>query len=273
MVFTNFLPRPALQEFVRNYTLIAFHFPANQVTPTKRRSAKPEEKIVFYLKGWVSQHNPTTGKTIIPPPVSVFTHQRDGRNIQVTPEFRALLVFLRPGVLRKLLRMPLNELPYEICDAELFFGNKIKELHNRLTEISDPTVLINQLEIFLLDHCRSSGEQTPIERIANQLLEDPVSFSLDTLAHQACLSPRQFYRKFNEQMGVGPKFFSMLSRFNLAYHHKLTRPNVSWSSVAQEFGYTDYHHLEKEFKMFAGLTPEQWVNAHLTSPERMLKLR
>jgi hypothetical protein len=37
--------------------------------------------------------------------------------------------------------------------------------------------------------------------------------------------------------------------------------------------YTDYHHLEKEFREFSGVGPRQWLATHMTSPERLLKLR
>ncbi|HEX5171498.1 MAG TPA: AraC family transcriptional regulator, partial [Cyclobacteriaceae bacterium] len=66
---------------------------------------------------------------------------------------------------------------------------------------------------------------------------------------------------------------SRLSRFNHAYRYKVAHPDVSWSSVAQQFQYTDYHHLEKEFRAFAGQTPREWVDTHMASPERILKLR
>ena len=64
-----------------------------------------------------------------------------------------------------------------------------------------------------------------------------------------------------------------MTRFNLAYHYKIVHTDASWSSVAQVFCYTDYHHLEKECKEFTGLTPNEWVKQSQASPERVLQLR
>ena len=97
--------------------------------------------------------------------------------------------------------------------------------------------------------------------------------SLDVIAKQACLSTKQFYRRFTERIGISPKFFSRLARFNHAYQYKIAHPNVYWSSIAQQFDYTDYHHVEKEFKEFTALTPQQWIAEDQAAPERILHLR
>jgi AraC-like DNA-binding protein len=115
--------------------------------------------------------------------------------------------------------------------------------------------------------------QHPVDMVATELLADPASFSLNRVAQQACLSTRQFHRTFTRRIGMSPKLFSRLSRFNHAYRYKLIHHDARWSSIAQEFNYTDYHHLEKEFKQFTGLTPEEWLKAELSAPERILKLR
>lgn len=129
------------------------------------------------------------------------------------------------------------------------------------------------VEHFLLAKCKQMEMKNSVDTIAAQLLTDPTSFSLDMIARQSCLSTKQFYRKFVQRIGISPKFFSRLSRFNHAYRYKLAHPNASWSYIAQEFHYTDYHHLEKEFKEFTGLAPQEWIKTDLAAPERILQLR
>jgi len=51
MTYKSFLPSPSLAEIVRNYTIIDFRFDGEGTTPCKQRSPKPEQKIVFYIKG------------------------------------------------------------------------------------------------------------------------------------------------------------------------------------------------------------------------------
>lgn len=273
MLYKSFLPSPDLANFVRNYTIIHFQFNQNEVPPTKQRSPKPEQKIVFYIKGTVNLVSPQNGKVHIPSPVTIYSHQRDKRCLQVTSEFLALIIYLQPGVLNQLLGIPMPEFPDEYVDAELFFSSDVRLISEQLSEADSPLLMISVIEKFLMSKCKNLILRNPIDAIANQILSDPTSFSLDALAYQANLSTKQFYRNFVKRIGMTPKLFCRLTRFNYAYQFKLTNPSTTWSSIAIEFGYTDYHHLEKEFKEFLGATPKEWINTELMAPERILKLR
>jgi AraC-like DNA-binding protein len=273
MRYQSFFPSPALNDLVRNYTVINFNFDKHQTIPVKQRSPKAEQKIVFYIKGSVTLSNTKTEKKDTPPPVTLFTHQLDQKSFQVTREFFALVIYLKPGALYRLMRLPMTEFDVDYFDAELFFGSEVKRVSEQLAESTSVAHMIAIAERFLLAKSKHLESDSVVDMIAIQVLEDPASFALDRMAHDACLSTKQFYRKFVQRIGISPKYFSRLSRFNHAWQYKLMHPNVSWSSIAQEFAYTDYHHMEKEFKEFLGHTPGEWVKAELAAPERILKLR
>ena len=103
-------------------------------------------------------------------------------------------------------------------------------------------------------------------------MQNPTRFSLDWLAGQACLSPRQLERKFVERVGVGPKLFSRIARFHQAFLWKEAHSGTDWLSVAVRFGYTDFHHLFKDFREFAGVTPNSLLAEYALSPEKILRL-
>jgi len=273
MIYKSFLPNLTLKEFVRNYTIIDFQFSSGEPVPLKQRSPKNEQKIVFYIKEPPIIHISATDHFETPPPVSIFSHQMDKRTFQMQHEFRVLIIFFQPGALHRLLRLPMMELQNKICDAELFFGTEVRAVREQLALATSQSGMISAVEQFLVRKCRQLPVSSSIDRIALHIMADPASFSLDTIARQACLGTKQFYRRFTERIGIGPKLFSRLSRFNQAYQYKIKHPGVSWSSIAHEFQYTDYHHLEKEFKEFTSLTPGQWTMTHLSAPERILRLR
>ena len=95
---------------------------------------------------------------------------------------------------------------------------------------------------------------------------------LDWLANQANLSPRQFERKFNERIGIGPKLYSRISRFYQTFDYKEKHPAIDWLTVAVQFGYTDYSHLAKDFKQFANVTPNIMVKEYAQRPEIIVNL-
>ena len=273
MRYQSFLPSPELKEFVRNYTVIHLMFESSEAVPSKHRAPKAEQKIVFYVKGSVELYDIYAGDASSPPAVSIFTHQLDRKILRVTPEFFAIVVYLEPGALYRLLRFPMTEFIEQYFDAEVFFGSEIQRVWEQLVDAKNVAAMIAIIERFLLARCTCGLGKASVDVIANNVLRDPTFFSLDRLADDACLSKKQFYRNFTQRVGMSPKYFSRLARFNHAYQYKLGHPGVTWSSIAQEFAYTDYHHLEKEFKEFIGLTPGEWVRAELSAPERLLKLR
>lgn len=273
MIFKSLAPSPALQEFVRNYTLLQISFNNSQPIPFKHRPPKPEQGIVFYIKGHVLLHNLVTGDQQIPSPVSLFSHQTEKKIFQVSSDFFMFTIFLRPGVLHRLIGLPANDLKQDFHDAEQFIGTEVRAIMEQLCSANSFELMVSIIERFLLPKFKQMSRVALVDEVASYLLNDPTRASLDHLAGQACLSTKQFYRRFMERIGLSPKLFSRMTRFNHAYHYKIAHPHASWSSVAQEFYYTDYHHLEKEFKEFTGLTPNEWIKQNLASPERILHLR
>jgi AraC-like DNA-binding protein len=273
MRYQSFDPTPALKEFVWNYTVIHLQFESADLVPAKHRAPKAEQKIVFYLKGSVDLFDLKSGKAGTPPSVSIYTHQLERRVLRVSAEFFAIVVYLKPGTLYRLLGFPMTEFDQQYFDAEIFLGNEIKVVREKLADAKSIAAMIAIIEELLTKKCIRLQEKASVDQVASNVMINPATFSLDRMANDACLSTKQFYRKFTQRIGISPKYFSRLSRFNQAYQYKLSNPGISWSSIAQEFAYTDYHHLEKEFKEFLGLTPGEWLKAELAAPERILKLR
>ncbi len=80
--------------------------------------------------------------------------------------------------------------------------------------------------------------------------------------------PRQFERKFNEHMGVSPKLYARIIRFDYVFRLKNRHPEKDWLSIALECGYHDYQHLAKEYKEFTGCTPTEFFALDQKAPER-----
>lgn len=273
MFCKSLLPSPALNEFVRNYKILHLKFDNGHFIPFKHRPPKPEQGIVFYLKGFVNLHNLVTCTSQTPAPVSIFSHQTDKKRFHLASEVCMFIIFLRPGVLHRLIGIPMAGLDQTYHDAELFFGTDVRMVTEQLEAAPDYLSMVPIIERFLLAIFKRLQMNSSVDIIANYLLADPTGFSLDAIASQACLSPKQFYRKFVKRIGLSPKFYNRIIRFNHAYYYKISHPNVYWSSIAQEFSYTDYHHLEKEFKEFTSLTPNEWIKENQAAPERILQLR
>ncbi len=118
---------------------------------------------------------------------------------------------------------------------------------------------------FLKDKC-------PLDVVSQQMIQKCGHVSLDGLADGACLCTKQFKRKFLESVGVNPKTYARIIRLNRAYNIKNAYPDRDWLGIAIECGYYDYQHLAKDYKEFAGVTPNEFYFLESRSPERVLGL-
>ena len=91
--------------------------------------------------------------------------------------------------------------------------------------------------------------------ISNLILKNAGSINIDHFAYDANMSERNFERLFAEQVGISPKLFCCITRFNHALDLKLKNLKSNWASIAYECGYFDQAHLVKDFKRFAGNVP------------------
>jgi transcriptional regulator GlxA family with amidase domain len=94
---------------------------------------------------------------------------------------------------------------------------------------------------------------------------------IEKLAYDANMSIKTFERKFTEQVGVSPKLFVRMIRFNKALSLKVSHSKKSWTSIAHMCGYFDQMHLIKEFILFSGETPSHFFKDTPPPEEYLVK--
>lgn len=271
MIFSSIAPSPNLRNLVRDYLIAHFRFDPGNPVPYKRYAPKPEQGITFFVRGRPRVENPLTGEHRVAPPAALFGQQLRPCNVYLAPEFLMLRVHFQPGALFRLLNIPLYEFGDDYFDAELVLGGEVRAVSERLAAARGYAGMVEVIEEYLLYRiARAAQEILPVDRAAEQLTNDPSPVSVEWLARQACLSPRQFNRKFTDRIGVGPKLYSRLVRYHRAYLFKATHPAIAWPTVAMELGYTDYQHMVRDFREFTSVTPNAWLAEDAVSPENML---
>src|SRR6185436_21146188 len=68
------------------------------------------------------------------------------------------------------------------------------------------------------------------------------------------ISTRQLERRFKDRVGISPKLFSRMQRFQRVFR-AIGGGRPDWARVAVECGYHDQAHLIRDFRDFAGETP------------------
>ncbi|MCC5930741.1 MAG: AraC family transcriptional regulator [Cyclobacteriaceae bacterium] len=271
-----FLPIPALQRYVKSYQLWHFIFSDPGKLPFKPYAARPEQALVFCVRGFeIIEY--TTSQTFIERPRSYIMGQfieRVNRHIG-SPDFIIIVVNFHPGVLFRFTGIPNHELTNTFIDAEAAFSKEIRRVNERLNRTGDYPEMIGIIENFLLEIVGSlKNDSHPIDTVSSLIIEHPENFSLIELANECFLSSRQFERRFKERMGISPKLYARIARANKAFRMKYHYPNEDWLDIALACGYHDYQHMVKDFLDFAGATPASYVLEDIKkAPERIFGIK
>lgn len=216
----------------------------------------PEQKIFFYPYDPVEADYFLSDKKMKLPPSTVVGPQPERVNIKLGHHHMVIKVGFKPGGLHRLLGIPMTELlRVEAFDARELLGPAVDLLNQQLSSCTDIKVMISLIESFLLKKIKRREDHQQMDHAFDIILRSGGLTSIDLMASEACLSLRQFERKFKQQIGLSPKFYSRMVRFAKAWNLKESDPALPWIKIAYECGYADQMHLVKDFREFAGVNP------------------
>jgi AraC-like DNA-binding protein len=147
---------------------------------------------------------------------------------------------------------------------------RTSELSERICEAQDDRARILVVEQFLLELPFASDA---LVMRATELLARTDALSVAETAATLGVSERQLERRFRDRVGVSPKQFARLARFERAMVVAKTQLPAtslgpddaldsppSLATIAQLAGYYDQSHLVRDVREFAGATPKQLLS-------------
>ena len=154
----------------------------------------------------------------------------------------------------------LGEESVRVRDATAALGdlgsNPLRALGERMvacvSDLEVGQVLDTALRIRMVAASRRRLDQ--IGRLALALRSAP-SPSLGGWMQRLGCSARTLERHFERCVGLAPKEFARLQRFQLALRLSSARPALPWATVAARAGYSDQAHLGRDFRQFGGAAP------------------
>ncbi|MBV5311784.1 MAG: AraC family transcriptional regulator [Prolixibacteraceae bacterium] len=271
MLIDNILPSPDLTDFVRIYRIIDFYFPDGQPDFPKLYTPRPEICLQFYPKDKEQVQYPDDKTASMNKEMTISGQHTVTQGRFVGKDFLSVQVIFQPGTLFQLTGIPSNLLTNKSLNASDIFGNSAAFVNEQLFNAGNYQKMIQIVEDFLKQVIRQKHMYThPVRKIARLMMRDADKNSLDWYIKESCLCQRQFDRKFDELVGVNPKRFLRIIRFDKAFRMKNRFPKKDWLSIAIECGYHDYQHLVKDYKEFTGLSPAQFTELDTKGPDRII---
>lgn len=127
----------------------------------------------------------------------------------------------------------------------------------RLGSARTPERRVAIFEDFLRTRRRPHDEAMAVG--ARRLLEATDAVDIEAMAREFGLSDRQFRRRFEAAVGLGPKRFARIVRFQRVFEQRLEHDARAWSEVALDCGYYDQAHFNRDFRAFAGVRPRDII--------------
>jgi AraC-like DNA-binding protein len=165
------------------------------------------------------------------------------------------IVFL-PGAFSMLFGVPAVALTNGDFNGEDVLGRSITELYARLGEVAAFHDRVRVADSFLRALRPATESATAIVRTARAMIRTNGSVRVSAIAHQTGLGIRQFERRFNQEIGISPKLFARIIRFEAALQRRAVSPTTPWTDIAHDLGYHDQMHMVHDFTRLSGDSPE-----------------
>ena len=189
-----------------------------------------------------------------------FTGQLDHYHHLITSSASMISVVFKPYGSFQLLGIPQQLLVNDCTLVTDMFGRKVSTLCNKLEDhATDPLQVIKILENWLIGQLqKNKNHQTDrIINACNQIMIHKGKLPIKELYNLSNMSKSSLEHHFKEQVGLSPKMFSRIIRFNQAHKFIKDTATSDWQELIYQYGYFDQSHFIHEFKHFFGYTPSQ----------------
>lgn len=178
-----------------------------------------------------------------------------GSSIALRKGVRTFAIFFQPTGFSQLFGLPNNILAKTFFEASSVLGRRVSDVHERLAARQTFSARVLVAEQFLLAQASRKRRVNWAATAANEIFARKGVIRIAQVANSYAMSERHFLRQFRSDIGICPKLFARVARFQAALDMKIARPARTWLQLALDLGYHDQMHLVHDFHAMAGGAP------------------
>lgn len=171
-----------------------------------------------------------------------------------------LAVWFKPGGAMPFFGVSAQELLNLHVPLDALWAAAAHDLYNQLLEAPTLDVRFRILEQALLCRLLQASE---CHRAINYALKifniQPQAHTIAEVVERIALSPTRFIQVFREDVGMTPKLFCRVQRFQRALRLIANQSEQSWTDIALSCGYYDQAHFINDFRALAGISPSLYA--------------
>jgi AraC-like DNA-binding protein len=167
----------------------------------------------------------------------------------------------RPGGAWPFVGMPVAELNEAVVEMDVVWGAAaMASLRDRLLESATVDGRFAVLEQALLARARGQLQQDPgVAAAVRSIVRRPGTLAIGRLAAHLGYTQKRLVDRFTTCVGLRPKAFARVVRFQHVLHRAAREPQRSWTDLAHDAGYYDQAHFVHDFQALSGLTPTRYA--------------
>ncbi len=165
-------------------------------------------------------------------------------------------VRFKPGGLIPFIRSNAADFTDQLIPLYDVIGYEAVEIGERIYFSGNLQDRVAAMEKALLRLLHKTGDIEPFMAYALGLIyQQKGTILVNDLAARLNIGQRQLSRKFNDWIGINPKAFSKIIRFQNIISELNGASGTRLLDLGLRYGYYDQAHFIKEFKTFYGMTP------------------
>lgn len=257
MFYLTYVPGPPLSEFVDYFWL----FNGGQAPRKERIVPSGTSELVINLRADEirihhpahSKHRRLSGAVLSGPYSSILV-------VDAMQHESMLGVHFKPGGAFPFLGAPASELTDAHADLADLWGRPANQLRERLCDTAAPRDRCQIMEQVLLDRLgRSPKGRREIATALDAFGLYGTGASVRDVAREVGICQRRFTKVFAAQVGLTPKVFCRILRFQRArtLADQIEKPD--WAQLASTCGYFDQSHLINDFQEFSDFSPAEYL--------------
>ncbi|MCX2454214.1 helix-turn-helix domain-containing protein [Pedobacter sp. PLR] len=270
MNFQTFLPSEILKPYVRYF----YKLETNVGLPTDQKTLRT---IADGCPGIIFQEN-SKGKLVrdqkVLPPVFLFGQSTRPSDISLTGNFDTLGVCLHPNALNSLFGLNAELLTDSCLELDELSARNQSLLSERLHDVCSTAEKIEILSHFMVTkiYGKGPGNDGEMQFAMDKIIHSNGTTSLKVLQEELYVTERSFERKFKQYVGIAPKLFSRICRFQSSLKQLNTNQFDKLADLAYDNNYADQSHFIRSFKEFTGLSPHQYQKRSTELAENLSEL-
>lgn len=177
--------------------------------------------------------------------------------LSASGNYQAVVATLQPDALEQVFGIPASHLTDTCVDVNLLTAGKNFSITERMLNAESTAGRVTLLEEFLASLIARKREQSkPYIKHALQVIHKTTGRArVADIACELRISQRTLGRQFEQRIGVSPKVYSSIYRFQLAVQRLEQGRFDSLAGLAYDLGYADQSHFNRCFKTYTGETP------------------